>query len=106
LRSDFVALISGRVTCGLRDLVEGQIPRLGVEHGLLELRLEQRTAAGPPGYVQLSEQQIGAAQAAPADRSAGCPPPRAGVNPDVRVVTLRRVGLSGWFSIWITGIRR
>jgi hypothetical protein len=71
--SDFVALISGRVTYGWRDLVEGQILRLGVAHGLLELRLEQRTAAGPPDTSSF-----------PSSRSAPRRPLQRTAAPDVR----------------------
>jgi hypothetical protein len=46
-------------------------------------------------FWRLCEQQIGAVQAAPAGHSAQVTAARAGVNPDVRVVALRRAGSSG-----------
>jgi hypothetical protein len=46
-------------------------------------------------FWRLCEQQIGAIQAAPAGHSAQVTAARAGVNPDVRVVALRRAGPSG-----------
>jgi len=45
-------------------------------------------------FWRLCEQQIGAMQAAPAGHSAQVTAARAGVNPDVRVVALRRTGSS------------
>jgi hypothetical protein len=67
-------------------------------------------------FWRLCEQQIGAMQAAPAGHSAQVTAARAGVNPDVRVVALRRAGSSGrpaapagphqWHHHWVVRMRK
>jgi hypothetical protein len=67
-------------------------------------------------FWRLCEQQIGAVQAAPAGHSAQVTAARAGVNPDVRVVALRRAGSSGraaaqagphqWHHHWVVRMHK
>ncbi len=67
-------------------------------------------------FWRLCEQQIGAVQAAPAGHSAQVTAARAGVNPDVRVVALRRAGPSGppagqagphqWHHHWVVRMHK
>ena len=67
-------------------------------------------------FWRLCEQQIGAVQAAPAGHSAQVTAARAGVNPDVRVVALRRTGSSGrpaaqtdphqWHHHWVVRMHK
>jgi hypothetical protein len=67
-------------------------------------------------FWRLCEQQICAVQAAPAGHSAQVTGTRAGVNPDVRVVALRRTGSSGrsaaqagphqWHHHWVVRMHR
>jgi hypothetical protein len=67
-------------------------------------------------FWRLCEQQIGAVQAAPAGHSAQVTAARTGVNPDVRVVALRRAGSSGqpaaqagphqWHHHWVVRMHK
>ena len=67
-------------------------------------------------FWRLCEQQIGAVQAAPARHSAQVTGTRAGLNPDVRVVALRRAGSSGrpaaqtdphqWHHHWVVRMHK
>ena len=67
-------------------------------------------------FWRLCEQQIGAVQAAPAGHSAQVTAARAGVNPDIRVVALRRAGPSGppagqagphqWHHHWVVRMHK
>jgi len=67
-------------------------------------------------FWRLCEQQIGAVQAAPAGHSAKVTAARAGVNPDVRVVALRRAGPSArpaaqagphqWHHHWVVRMHK
>jgi hypothetical protein len=67
-------------------------------------------------FWRLCEQQIGAVQPAPAGHSAQVTAARAGVNPDVRVVALRRAGPSGrpaaqtgphqWHHHWVVRMHK
>ena len=67
-------------------------------------------------FWRLCEQQIGTVQAAPARHSAQVTAARAGVNPDVRVVALRRAGPSGrsaaeagphqWLHHWVVRMHK
>jgi hypothetical protein len=67
-------------------------------------------------FWRLCEQQIGAVRAAPAGHSAQVTAARAGVNPDVRVVVLRRAGSSGraaaqagphqWHHHWVVRMHK
>jgi hypothetical protein len=67
-------------------------------------------------FWRLCEQQIGAVQAAPSGHSAQVTAARAGVNPDVRVVALRRAGSSGrvadqagphqWHHHWVVRMHK
>ena len=67
-------------------------------------------------FWRLCEQQIGAIQAAPAGHSAQVTAARAAVNPDVRVVALRRAGPSGrpaaqagphqWHHHWVVRMHK
>jgi hypothetical protein len=67
-------------------------------------------------FWRLCEQQIGVVRAAPAGHSAQVTAARAGVNPDVRVVALRRAGPSGraaaqagphqWHHHWVVRMHK